>query len=252
MFKIIRPIILVAFILVSFYITDFSIKYSKKSSNLMKEILSNQDKYLIASVNGIVSGNTIIPGINGKKVNVDKSYNNMLKLNSFDEKYLLYSEVVPTVSVEKNKDKYIISGNKLYNRVALVLEDISLFTFFKNTDINLTILVDEYIRLDNVELINNTKEDMNFSNLDRKLDSGKDICVINGNEDICRKNNKYLIKPNVIYYNKNSILSNEIDNGSIILVKKSINEEDAVILLSYLNSKNLEIEYLSNLISEKR
>ena len=57
---------------------------------LMNKINLLKDKYEILPVNAILEDNTIIPGIKGKSVNLDKSYENMKKSGIFREDYLIY------------------------------------------------------------------------------------------------------------------------------------------------------------------
>ena len=62
----------------------------------------------INSIDAVVSNNTIIPGISGKEVDVDKSYSKMRRYGKYNEKLLEYSYIKPTVSLTDNIDKYII------------------------------------------------------------------------------------------------------------------------------------------------
>ena len=54
----------------------------------MTQIKENMDKYKQEPENAIIKNNTIIPGINGKIVNVNKSYRQMKKINIYNYAYI--------------------------------------------------------------------------------------------------------------------------------------------------------------------
>ena len=114
-YKIIITIIL--FIFSVFYIKH-SIYILKENDKLMKTIKEKQNEYNTSPVNTIITNNTIIPGINGKKVNLDKSYNNMKGLNEFRESLLVFDIIKPSVSNIYNK--VIVSGNQTINEVSII------------------------------------------------------------------------------------------------------------------------------------
>ena len=114
-YKIIITVIL--FIFSVFYIKH-SIYILKENDKLMKTIKEKQNEYNTLPVNTIITNNTIIPGINGKKVNIDKSYNNMKGLNEFRESLLVFDIIKPSVSNIYNK--VIISGNQTINEISIL------------------------------------------------------------------------------------------------------------------------------------
>lgn len=114
-YKIIITTIL--FIFSVFYIKH-SIYILKENDKLMKIIKEKQNEYNTSPVNTIITNNTIIPGINGKKVNLDKSYNNMKGLNEFRESLLVFDIIKPSVSNIYNK--VIVSGNQTINEVSII------------------------------------------------------------------------------------------------------------------------------------
>ena len=115
---------------------------------LMNKINLLKDKYEILPVNAILEDNTIIPGIKGKSVNLDKSYENMKKSGIFREDYLIYNDILPSEMLSNNMDKYIIKGNDYNNRVALLIildpnnmdkvknKDVTIFLNHKDISIN--------------------------------------------------------------------------------------------------------------------
>lgn len=114
-YKIIITVIL--FIFSVFYIKH-SIYILKENDKLMKTIKEKQNEYNTLPVNTIITNNTIIPGINGKKVNINKSYNNMKGLNEFRESLLVFDIIKPSVSNIYNK--VIVSGNQTINEISII------------------------------------------------------------------------------------------------------------------------------------
>ena len=96
----------------------------------------------------------------------------------------------------------------------------------------------------------------NYKKIERILNRNninKDICVIDSyNKNICIDNNKYLVKPSVILnnYNISNIIS-EIKSGYIIYINDDVSLENFKMLLKQINYKNINVVYLSKLISEE-
>ena len=63
---------------------------------------------------------TIIPGLSGRTIDVEKSYEKMKRYGNFLESLLEYKKVNPNISLTKNYDKYVISGNPKKNMVTLL------------------------------------------------------------------------------------------------------------------------------------
>ena len=180
----------------------------------------------------------------------------MKSLNKYDEYYLVYDSIVPTISLQDNKDKIIISGNKKKNQVSLIIENTQeLQSYFGKYNVNLLITKYEYQINKGYELINNENDKKLFNQVETLLDKdklNKHLCLINdNNKNICLENGNYLIKPSLILDNNSIIeVKNSLENGSIILIKKSAKKEDIAILLKQLNFQDLDIVYLSELIKE--
>lgn len=230
----------------------------------MKKINSIKDEYKLEEVNGIINEDTIIPGISGKNINAKKSFNNMKEYNTFIEEYLAYDNVVPSIKLDDNKDKYIIKGNNNKKEVSLLfivtsnnidkIKDISKITLFINHDI---LTIDNINKYKNNEiytygnkgiynkniLINDNSLINNLSNNRSKycLTREKNSSVI----EICKDNEMYTIIPNIIG-NYNDIKDN-LTNGSIILLD-SINNLDNII--KYIENKGYKIVYLDKLLEE--
>ena len=103
----------------------------------MKILKEKQAIYNQEPTNAIVTLNTIIPGISGKKINLQKSYNKMKGINSFQESLLVYETVKPSKSIKGIYDKVIVSGNPKIKRISIVtVNDEENFCFTTTLQVN--------------------------------------------------------------------------------------------------------------------
>ena len=239
----------------SFYYTDKIALLVQSKNPVLKEIKMKKSSLEVPSIDATVIDENIIPGVSGSVVNVEKSFLKMKALNKYNEYYLVYDEVTPKVSLENNKDKIIISGNKTKNNISLILEDKSMASYFKGYHIDVLTTKDTYQKSDTYELINNEKEEKLYRQVNTLLDKdkiNKNICLLNeSNRDLCQKSGNYVIKHSLKLTNSNIIdVKNKLENGSIILISANAKLEDLKILLKEIKFKDLEIVYLSKLIEE--
>ena len=124
--KIFKGIGIIGLVIFSFFYTNKTVSVIKEQDEIMVEIRNQESNYNKEVVESIIDGDSIIPGINGLKVNINKSYNNMKKIGIFNSNYFIYDVIKPKETI-KNKDKYIISGNKKLNKVSLlfIVDDIN-------------------------------------------------------------------------------------------------------------------------------
>ena len=61
------------------------------------------------------------PGYNGRQVDIEASYNNMKKLKEFDQKYLEFREVSPSVHLEDLSPAPIYRGHPNKKMVGLTI-----------------------------------------------------------------------------------------------------------------------------------
>lgn len=126
--KIINGIIGVFLLLFSFYYTDLSINLIRQNDPIMKEIKKSNKKFYIKSVNAKIDGNKIIPGRNGREVDLNKSFSKMKRYGSFNENLTVFKSIKPVISTDDYYDKYITSGGGDDLEIALV------FTINNNID----------------------------------------------------------------------------------------------------------------------
>ncbi len=244
--------------LFGFYYTEKMSNIVVNNSSLVSQINENSKDYNISPVSAIIEDNYIIPGLNGYSVNVLKSYNNMRFLDSFNPYYLEYNEVTPNVSLENNKDKIIKYGNQNKNSVSIIIENNQeIIEYAKEKKIKITRLIDHnsYDKLSYYEQINNDYEQFNkVETMLNNANINKNICFINNNIlDICKKNKKYLVEASLTLNNYNlSNIKESIKNGYIIYINDKVNLADFKILVRQIYYQDLNIIYLSELITEQR
>ena len=88
--KVIQMIIISLFTIFSFYYTDKIIEFSKKQDPIMTKIINSKETKEIEPVNAVISENTILVGESGLKIDINNSYEQMKKINEFNENLLEY------------------------------------------------------------------------------------------------------------------------------------------------------------------
>lgn len=273
----------ITLVLFSFYYTDKAVDIVRRNDPVMKEILANQEQYEIKSINAIIDGDTIVPGMNGIEVNVDESYKRMKQINGYYESMLMFSEVIPDESVLEQYDKFIVSGNPLRSDIALLvkvsnvtnLEKIYKIFLEKNT--LATFFIDGNVIENNMDLVyemasdgfqlenygyNEVYSEDNFrwtnnmifsiTNLEPRFcySEYRDYEVLN----LCGQNKMYTVNPTLkVTNNPFYTIKNNLKEGSIIslnLTEETLKELPTII--SYINQKGYNIVTLNQIISEDR
>ena len=275
--KIVGLFVLMGF---SFFYTDKVLEVIREEDNIMIELNNVKDLYKIEAVSANVVSNTIIPGVNGRVVNIDKSYKEMKSIGKFNKNSIIYDIVRPSVSTLNNKDKFIIKGNSMKQMVGLVflvddnkyLDKINKISI--DSEVVFNYFVDYEFLIDNTTLIkemsnsefysygNNGKyspDNLLFSNnLISRISGNEAVYCLSSNMDLdvlnlCNSNNLYTLVPSVIAFdNMYSEVSKNLESGSIILFeinKDTVNNLD--IIVNYIKGKGLKIGGLSDLLSEE-
>lgn len=205
----------------SFYYTDKIASYVQNNTPLKKEIIAFKNSNIVNSVNAKVDGNSIIPGINGLEVNVEKSYNQMKKNNIFNVSYIVYKEVKPNVSASDYPEKIITSGNKRKNAITIIISNNNKnMDYFKNNHIPYSLITN-----------------YNYCII---LDSFK-----------CNNTNQK-VQPNYILNNSNfANYINYVSSGSIIYIDDYLDKIYIEVLIKHANFYNLKFLSLEEHLSEK-
>ena len=248
--KFVKQILLIVILLTSFYYTGKMNDLIIKKTKLMEDINNDREEYDILSVDAVIENDYIIPGINGKSVNVIKSYDNMKELNVFNEEYLKYDVSIPRVSLNNNKSKIVKYGNSSKNQIAILVgNNLDIIKFSDEYNISISRLIDynTFDKNNRYEQINN--DFINYDNVEKMLNNNRmntNICVVNVNNlDFCKDNNKYLVEATIILKNNNiAKIKNSINSGYYV------NLIDYKLLIRQIYYQNLNIVPLSKLISE--
>ena len=271
---------LLSLITITFFYTDKVMHVIREEDKIMIEIKEIKDKLKVDAINAQVENDTIIPGINGKKVNIEKSYKSM-KLNGvFRKEDIIYDKIYPKISITNNKDKYIISGNLKKQAISLLFiinnnnYNNKLENIIKNKNITVNYFVDYNYLISNSTKIKNitnsefysygnngtyTPDNIIFSNnlISRISKNKSNLCLTKEKNkktiEICSKNELYTILPTIIVEKKPYIkIKNTITPGNIILLpinQETINE--LPIIIDYIKGKGIKIIGLKELISEE-
>lgn len=253
-------LILVCF---SFFYTDKILNIIDNHSHLMKTIINKSSDYEVKEVNAYILDNEVVPGIKGRKVNIKKSFDNMKSYNTFRKEDIVYDDIIPTISIESNMDKFIVGGNNKKKEVALILivggndinyDSIDNITLFINHSLltidNINQLKDKEIYTYgnngkySKEILLNDNSLINILTENRSkycLSMDKNIDLLN----ICKESDMYTVVPNIIGDYKE--IKDNLKNGSIILLKNAANIN---IIKKYIYSKGYDIVYLSKLLEE--
>ncbi|MFC7061161.1 polysaccharide deacetylase family protein [Halobacillus seohaensis] len=93
-----------------------------KTSSLYEEIEAKQKQYYIAPQDARIDKVwKKTPGLNGRKINVEKSYQNMKKSNKFNEKDLVFDKIPPKVSLQDLPSSPIYRGNEHKQKVTFLI-----------------------------------------------------------------------------------------------------------------------------------
>ena len=272
-FEIIGFISLVCF---SFFYTNEISNVIKENDDLLIQIKDNENLYNVKAIDAVILDDTIIPGVSGRRVSVDKSYNNMKKYNTFNENLLVYDKVKPNVSVNKVYDKYIISGNKSITNITLTFVLYSdsnidnIINILNKNDIKATFFVDmDYFDSNNeiisyliknnhtIGFLNSSKGNINYmSAVVSKINNQKYLFCFNNLKNseflkICSLNNNYSISSNVIDKDYYINVKKNLTNGSILTFKVSSKLDNELgLIINYIKQKGFKIINMPELINE--
>ena len=107
-------------------------KLLNKKDPLMITLNNIKEEYEILPVNAIIEEDTIIPGIKGLEVNIEKSYEEMKQGGVFREESLIYNDITPSSSLSNNKDKYIVKGSNKKEVSLIIILNIKDYDKIKN------------------------------------------------------------------------------------------------------------------------
>ena len=139
---------LITLICFSFFITEQTVSVVKEVDDIMVQIKNNYLSYTKIGMDAIIFDGGIIPGLNTKKVNIEKSYQKMKEKGVYDSNFYIYDSIPPNISIVNNFDKKIVSGNKSKKMVSFIffVDDSSIGELEKlvQIEIPINIIVEPY------------------------------------------------------------------------------------------------------------
>ena len=265
----------------SFYYTDKVIDFFREKDPIMKTIKEEASLYEVDSVNAIIEDDNIIPGVSGKKVDYESSYQKMKKYGTYNESLTVFEEVEPIISVEDYYDKYISQGNGMRNDVSLVFvvdqnDNLdSVVSILDETDTKATFFIDGlWVENNNDKVVNlkNKNHEIEVLSYDGKYDElyfSSSINLLNRLASInpkycyakydqkevlelCSKLKLHTIIPTVLTGNyPYSDVKKKLSKGAIISFDiTSSTEIELPAIIQYIKQKGYTANTLDQLLSE--
>jgi len=244
---------IIAIMLFSFYYTEKIAFFMQTKDPLYATIINAKENEEVSSVNAIIDGDYIIPGVNGLSVNERKSFRSVKSFGEFNRTYLVFDQVKPDVTLENHKDKIIRQGNKSKTAVTILLEgNNEHIKYFLNKNKNFSVLVNNDTLKSDVSYEQINHDFKNYKEVNKQLESN--ICYVTDyNRDFCLKNKKYLVEATLTLNSSNiASIKGSIESGAIIFVKENVKLEDLDIIVKQIDSQGLKFLVLSELITEEQ
>ena len=95
--NILKSIGLLALIVFSFFYTDKVMNVVNNQDEIMIKLKNIEDNYKIDAIDATISDDTIVPGINGRALDVERTYKYLKQVGVVDESLFKYKVVSPEV-----------------------------------------------------------------------------------------------------------------------------------------------------------
>ena len=263
----------------SFFMTEKTTTVIKNVDDIMIEIKDKYKNYERESISAKIVNDTIIPGVKGINVDVNKSYRKMKKYGYYNDKLYVYKKIKPKISMQDHLDKYVISGNKINRNVSLVFIldsdtniDEVLKIMNKNKVFGSFFVDDTWFSNNNELVLNLIDQGYIIGNLSHNLDyldssfgwmdtiikslskQKQGYCYYTDNIDnlsSCVRLKNYTIKPIEINNNYLYEVKKNISNGMMISFKVSSGlEKELDSIINYIKSKGYNLVNINELLSE--
>ena len=249
----------ISLVITSFIISEQTALVVKETDEIMIKIKEESKKYNKEAIDAKIDKNVIIPGLDGKEIDINKSYNEMKKIGIYNPNYLKYKTTHPKKTLTKIYNKYIEKGNKEKKMVSLIFlikknkRREKIMRIIEKQKIKVTFLIDsEWIEQNKTLTLELQKKghEISILNNEKKSSQTKYCYVENENENVlekCYNKRMYTLKPNIII--KKSLINEtkqKIESGSFIAIK--INErtnEELEMTINYIKSKGLRLVNIS-------
>ncbi|EKC44502.1 sporulation protein, polysaccharide deacetylase family [human gut metagenome] len=275
-YPVVLSCLLIAF---SFYYTNKVAGIVRGKDPIMQSIKEEKANYEKKAINANVSGDNIIPGKNGKKVNIEASFQKMSQYGKYNDSLYVFDEVEPEVSINTYFDKYVESGREDSKDVALVFDILrfdnmdDVLSLLESNNVTATFFVDGLFMENNRSLLENVSkkgyeiELLSYnggydkiyfeSSLHVLNDITKDrpkYCVAHYDKkevlDICNSLSLHTVIPSVDTSNNSfGVVKNKLRGGSIIGLSNSRVNLNTII--NYIKQKGYNLVRLDTLLQEQ-
>ena len=275
-YPVILSCLLIAF---SFYYTNKVAGIVRGKDPIMQSSKEEKANYEKKAINANVSGDNIIPGKNGKKVNIEASFQKMSQYGKYNDSLYVFDEVEPEVSINTYFDKYVESGREDSKDVALVFDILrfdnmdDVLSLLESNNVTATFFVDGLFMENNRSLLENVSkkgyeiELLSYnggydkiyfeSSLHVLNDITKDrpkYCVAHYDKkevlDICNSLSLHTVIPSVDTSNNSfGVVKNKLRGGSIIGLSNSRVNLNTII--NYIKQKGYNLVRLDTLLQEQ-
>lgn len=279
MFKKLLQVTLVLLLSIfSFYYTNKSIELIRYQDPIMKTIKTTEKKYEIPAIDATIKENTIIPGISGKVIDYNETYNKMKQYGAYNEILTTLKEEKPSVSVDDYYDKFIISGNPSKKQVALVFKvvqnsPIEVINILNSHHTKATFFIDGYYLENNYNEIatmtNHQLELLSYNSAYDKIyfSASKDYletitkkplkccyCDYDNKEiiNLCQSLNMHTVLPTIkVRSNPFQEVKTKLTNAAIITFEISSQTiKELPIIIDYIKSRGYILTTLTDLLNE--
>ena len=265
----------------SFFYTEKTIDVVKEVDDIMITLKEQAPKYQVKAENAKIDGKFMTPGISGKIVNLQKSYEEMKHYGKFHPNLLVYDKVSPEVSIKNRYDKYIQTGNPKKRQVSFLFvvdekgNPSPIIEILKEKKVTGTFFIDgSWLEKNQNELVSLIEGKFTVGNYSYRGDYGHESFVwidtiikrVGGQKQsyclvekenkkalsTCKLQKDYTIYPNIIIKeNPYSELKEQVESGSIILMRLDAQvKKELPLMITYLKQKGYEIVNLEQLLEE--
>ncbi len=259
----------------SFMLTEKTVSVVREYDDIMIMLKEQEKKYYRKPQEAKIVEDTIIPGLKGQQIDIDKSYSNMRRYGTFEESLIEFIDIFPKIRWKNYHDKYIIQGNSEKNMISLLFlvehpqEDSKILDILKTKKIKATFFIDDQGIEKNMNFVQRLVEEgheignagyrekydmYSFLKVDnllkRRIKQPYYYCYSDKKDEkileVCKNYKYYTILPTQSldkdFYR---IIKKQIRAGSIFLLKDSKElEEQLPTILNYILSKGYQIEPL--------
>lgn len=265
----------------SFFYTEKTIDVVKEVDDIMITLKEQAPKYQVKAENAKIDGKFMTPGISGKIVNLQKSYEEMKHYGKFHPNLLVYDKVSPEISIKNRYDKYIKTGNPKKRQVSFLFivdekgNPSPIIEILKDKKVTGTFFIDgSWLEKNQNELVSLIEGKFTVGNYSYRGDYGHESFVwidtiikrVGGQKQsyclvekenkkalsTCKLQKDYTIYPNIIIKeNPYSELTEQVESGSIVLMRLDAQvKKELPLMITYLKQKGYEIVNLEQLLEE--